>query len=299
MPRRQERNSSRRRRTSSPSLEICDPVTVLSNAKNPDGAGRGLYKGLRRGCQRLLCTAQHCVRNNAQASMAPHASARAQPPVRLAHQPARRRPEAGKALCPPARPRSAARGRSAVSSARGRRRPPRAAEAARRAGRPGGHRGGDGRRSPARSAASRARALSHLRPRRHRRHHADLFQRAQGLPGETLAGGRDALRLRHRRILRRHAADGASRPGGGRERLRRAAADRAGLSAHGGAGARQCAARDGGRVGAAARSAGMAGRGLGRARALSRLRRRATPSAPAGRAARHRAGEPGVDAARL
>ena len=33
-----------------------------SNAKNPDGAGRGLYRGLAGRCQRLLCTAQHCVR---------------------------------------------------------------------------------------------------------------------------------------------------------------------------------------------------------------------------------------------
>jgi hypothetical protein len=41
-----------------------------------------------------------------------------------------------------------------------------------------------------------------------------LFQRAQGLPGEAAAGGRDALRVGHRRILRRHVADGASRPRG-------------------------------------------------------------------------------------
>src|SRR5660398_275726 len=43
--------------------------------------------------------------------------------------------------------------------------------------------------------------------------------------------------------------DGASRPGGGRERLRRSAVGRTGLSAHRGASARQCAARYGGRAG--------------------------------------------------
>ena len=49
-------------------------------------------------------------------------------------------------------------------------------------------------------------------------------------------------------VLRRHVADGASRPRGGRERLCRPAAGRAGLSAHRRAGARQCAARDGWRA---------------------------------------------------
>src|SRR6185369_10960679 len=45
MPRCQERNNSRRRRGSRPSLEIVVPVTCLfSNAKNPDGAGNGLYR---------------------------------------------------------------------------------------------------------------------------------------------------------------------------------------------------------------------------------------------------------------
>src|SRR5512139_2332310 len=51
MPRCQERNSSLRRRGSRPSLEILVPVTFkISNAKNPDGAGRGLYRG-----QPLIC----------------------------------------------------------------------------------------------------------------------------------------------------------------------------------------------------------------------------------------------------
>ena len=47
--------------------------------------------------------------------------------------------------------------------------------------------------------------------------HADLFQRAPRLSRKAPAGRRDALRLRHRRVLRRHAADGASRPRRGRE----------------------------------------------------------------------------------
>ena len=181
----------------------------------------------------------------------------------------------------------------------GRHRPPRAAQIARRAARPGGHRRGDRRTAPGAAAAPLARALPHLCLRRYRHAHAHIFQRAQGLPGEAPAGGRAALRLRHRRILRRHVADGASRPRGGRGGLCQPAAGRAGLSAHRGLGARQCAARDGRRARPPARSAGMAGRGLGRARAFSRFRRRAAPSAPAGRAARHRARESGLDAARL
>ena len=100
------------------------------------------------------------------------------------------------------------------------------------------------------AAPSLTRALSSRDQRRHRHADADLFQRAQGLPGKALARRRSALRLRHRRILRRHAADGASRPGGGRARLRQSAAGRAGLPAHRGPGARQCAARDGQRLGA-------------------------------------------------
>ena len=50
----------------------------------------------------------------------------------VAHQPARRRAEAGEALCAPARPRRAAGGRPAVPPALGRDRPPGAAEAATR-----------------------------------------------------------------------------------------------------------------------------------------------------------------------
>src|SRR5436309_14529167 len=52
MPRCQERNSSFRRRTSSPSLDRVDPVMEkILNAKSPDGAGRGLYRRVEGGCQ--------------------------------------------------------------------------------------------------------------------------------------------------------------------------------------------------------------------------------------------------------
>ena len=152
--------------------------------------------------------------------MAADAPARAQPAVRLAHQPARRRAEAGKALCPAARPRGAARHRPAVSSALGRHRPPRAAEAQRKC-------------RPARSSPSRSPSTSTGRRRATGRARPIAFVTSDDT-GQTLtltffnaredylrqaaARGRDALRLRHRRGLRRHAADGASRPRGGRDR---------------------------------------------------------------------------------
>ncbi len=78
--------------------------------------------------------------------------------------------------------------------------------------------GGDGRghrrSAPAAAAEPAARALQYRRQRRHQ--HADhhLFQRAQGLSGKALARGRAALRVRHRDVLRRPFADGASRPRG-------------------------------------------------------------------------------------
>ena len=144
---------------------------ACSNAKNPDGAGRGLYRGLR---GRLSASALHrpsiASAEAAQASMALHAPARAQSAVCLAHQPARRRAEAGKALCPAARPRGAARHRSAVPPALRRHRPPRAAETARRAGRPGGHRRGNRRRAPPGPAATAPRAPYRIyHQRRYRR----------------------------------------------------------------------------------------------------------------------------------
>ena len=270
MPRCQQRNKSRRRRASSPSLEICVPNDRLSNAKNPDGPGGGYID---RGGP--LCTGPHCACPARASQHAAHAPGPAQPPVCLAHQPARHRAAAGEALRPAARARGAARHRPVVPPALRRHRPPRAAQAQRGAGRPTGDGRGHGRGTSPRPTPPRARALPHRHQRRHRPHaDADFFQRPPGLSGKAAAARRDALRLRHRPVLRRHAADGASRPGGGRGRLCRPAAGRAELSAHRGARARQCAARDGRRArraGAHPGAAGMAGRGLGVARALCRL----------------------------
>ena len=44
---------------------------MISNAKNPDGAGRGLYKGAGGPMSAALCTDPHCAGIRAQASMAP------------------------------------------------------------------------------------------------------------------------------------------------------------------------------------------------------------------------------------
>ena len=71
-----------------------------------------------------------------------------------------------------------------------RHRPPRAAEAQRGAARPGGHRGGDGRRAPAGAAATaRARPIASSPATIPDDADADLFQRAQGLPGKALPVG--------------------------------------------------------------------------------------------------------------
>ncbi len=115
-------------------------------------------------------------------------------------------------------------------------------------------------RHRAAAAASLARALSDLCQRRHRRHHPDVLQRAPGLSRKAAAGRRASLRLRHRRALRRHAADGASRPRGVGGRPRQAAADRAGLSADRGAEPQSGAQGGRCRAGARARSRRMAGR---------------------------------------
>ena len=174
----------------------------------------------------------------------PNAADRPQSPVRGAHEPAGRRAEARQALPPAARPRrDGARGRSAVPPADRRDRPPRPAEAARGGARYRGDGRGHRRPPPAAAAAPPARALSDLYQRRDRRPDPDLFQRAQGLPGEAPAGRRAALRLGHGRALRRHAADGASRPRGRRGRPRQAAAGRAGLSADRGPDPQPAAAR--------------------------------------------------------
>ncbi len=103
----------------------------------------------------------------------------------------------------------------------------------------------------------------------------------------------------HGRALRRHAPDGASRPRDRRGRSRQSAADRAGLSAHRRALAQPGAQGGRRRARPRARPAGMAGRELGRARALSALRRRAAPRASPGRARGCLAGRRGMDAARL
>ncbi len=60
MPRCQQRNSNRRRRASSPSLERFVPVlTQVSNAKNPDGAGAGFIEAWSRHVSRRF--AQACI----------------------------------------------------------------------------------------------------------------------------------------------------------------------------------------------------------------------------------------------
>ena len=60
MPRCQQRNSNRRRRVSSPSLERFVPVlTQVSNAKNPDGAGAGFIEAWSRHVSRRF--AQACI----------------------------------------------------------------------------------------------------------------------------------------------------------------------------------------------------------------------------------------------
>ncbi len=169
-----------------------------------------------------------------------YAPPRSQPPVRHADQPARHRAEAGQALCPAARTRGAARHRPAVASAGRRHRPAGAAEAERGAARSGRHGRGHGRGTPRPAAEPVAGALPRAGQRRHRHADADVLSRPQGFHREAAADRRDPLRLRHCRVLRRHVADGASRPRGRREGLCRSAAGRAGLSADRRPGARQC-----------------------------------------------------------
>ena len=107
---------------------------ILQRQKPGGCRVRGLYRGP--GAYVSVCFAQASIASANRASQhAADAPARAQPAIRRPHQPARRRAEAGAALCPAARPRGAARRRSAVSLAFGRHRPPRAAEAQRGAGR--------------------------------------------------------------------------------------------------------------------------------------------------------------------
>src|SRR5664279_2334207 len=74
MPRCHERNKSRRRRESSPSLDIWGPPAFPLNAtlqRQKPGACRvrGLYRGLRRDCQRLALHSPGLLPFGAQASM--------------------------------------------------------------------------------------------------------------------------------------------------------------------------------------------------------------------------------------
>ena len=157
----------------------CFRSSRCSNAKNPDGAGCGVYiERLARRCQRLLCTAQHCVRRTRKPAwrlMRPlvlnplFASLTTLPGVgpklEKLYAPAAR-PRGRRAssiccsICRPA-PSTAARGRSCATSC-----PARVVTVAVTVDR---HR--------AAAAAPLARALSDLCQRRHRRPHAHLFQR--------------------------------------------------------------------------------------------------------------------------
>ena len=98
--------------------------------------------------------------------------------------------------------------------------------------------------------------LSGLCQRRHRRRGADLLPRQARLCRKTAAGRREALRLRHAADVRRHPADRASRPRGGRGGFCKTLRHRSGLSADRRPGARLAAPRD--RAGAA-KAAGAAG----------------------------------------
>ena len=86
------------------------------------------------------------------------------------------------------------------------------------------------RRPPPEAAARQpAHPLPGLRPRRHRRDRPHLLPRPRRLAREDAAGRRDPLCQRPDGMVQRPADDGPSRPHRRRGRLRRAAADRAGL----------------------------------------------------------------------
>ena len=77
MPRCQERNSSRRRRSSSPSLDRRRFRSMShSNAKSPDGPGAGYIEASKAAMSAPLCTGLHCVRHAAASQHAAHAPAR-------------------------------------------------------------------------------------------------------------------------------------------------------------------------------------------------------------------------------
>ena len=156
-----QRNSNRRRRASSPSLERLVPVlTQVSNAKNPDGAASDYIERSAAPCQPPVCTGLHCV-GIARAPACADAATRPQSRVCCAHQPAWGGAETGEALCPSARSRgSAANGRSVIPLAVRGHRPARTAKIARRAAGPDRYRRCDGRQAPTIPAPPFTRALS-------------------------------------------------------------------------------------------------------------------------------------------
>ena len=171
----------------------------------------------------------------------------------------------------------------------------------RRPARHRGHRRGHRRASTARRRRNRPRAPYRIYASDET---GDLtltyLQRAPGLSREAPAGRRDALRLRHRRVLRRHAADGASRPRGRRGGLRQAAAGRAGLSADRRAWrSAMCARRSTARWRDCPTLPEWQDEAWVARERLPAFARRAARAAPPGRARRRRAGKPGLDAARL
>jgi hypothetical protein len=254
--------------------------------KTRTGPGGDLYRDLAPQCQPFLCTGLHCV-DFPHKPACPHAAARAQSSVWIDQEPDRCRAEAREALCAAARPRSAARRRSSVSYAVRRDRQACASQIARRCARTGHHGFGHRRQAPTFPAASFPRALPHLCARRYRRHHSHVFQCAPRLSGETAAGRRDPLCLRHCRVLRRHPADGSPRPSRRRGRFCRAPAGRAGLSSYRRIGAGQCPSRNGQRARTPSGDSRMAGRSLDCPREISGFQFGTAASSPPKPARRH------------
>ena len=126
--------------------------------------------------------------------------------------------------------RDAAAGRFAAAPAGQRDRPPGAAEDSRSGAGNHGDAGSHRRSSSPAAAAQFPRALPRLCQRRHRRRGADVLPRQARLCRKAAAGRREALRLRHVADVRRHSADRASRPRGGRGGICKAQRHRPGLS---------------------------------------------------------------------
>ena len=213
----------------------------------------------------------------------------------------RRRLSAREALPSAVRPRGGgACRRSPVSPAHRRDRPPGAAETARRGARHRRHRRGHRRSTPAAAAAPAARALSDLYQRRDRRSHSDLFQCAQGLPAEAVAGRASGDTYRARSPSTTTCGRWCTPTASSRRSIWRSCRWSSrymplteGLSLNQ---VRKAADAALARVPDLAR---MAGAELGCARALSGLRRGAACSAPAGGTRRSAAGRIGLVAAGL